>query len=118
MLIVTGIQIGGWQGWEIPDIHIHSICFAVKEYQRRHTPISTAKSDYERYILSLPNRSNLSLQHFGDVDINDGFAETYYITDIMECLTIALIPDYKPANQYYTSLSKELRTKSFKTKIG
>ena len=35
-----------------------------------------AKSDYERYILSLPDRTNLTLQHFGDVDINDGFAAT------------------------------------------
>jgi hypothetical protein len=65
-----------WWGWEILSIHLHSVCFAVKEYQRRHTPISTTKSDYERYILSLPDRTNLTLQHFGDVDINDGFAAT------------------------------------------
>ena len=52
-----------WRGWEIPDIHKQWIYRAVEEYQRCHTPISTARSDYERYILSLPNRSNLILQY-------------------------------------------------------
>jgi len=106
----------GWRGWEIPDIHLRSVCFAIKEYQRRHTPISTVKSDYERYILSLPDRTNLTLQHFGDVDINDGFAATYYRTDMIECLTIALIPDYNPGTPYYTNLSQELRTKIIQDK--
>ena len=48
---------GQWRGSEIPTNHIEKVCFAVKEYQRRHTPIDAAKSDYERYVLFF-TRSN------------------------------------------------------------
>ena len=47
---------------DVKDIHfiairIRTVYFAVEEYQRRHTPIDSAKSDIERYRISLPNRS-------------------------------------------------------------
>lgn len=38
-------------------IHIHEVYFAIEEYQRRHTIINSAMSDYERYLISLPDRS-------------------------------------------------------------
>ena len=103
-------------GWEIPDIHIHSICYAIKEYQRRHTPISTAKSDYERCIISAPDRTNTSWQHLGDVDLNDGFASTYYMNDMRERLAMALIPDFDLSNglgltyEFASQMLQELRT--------
>jgi len=114
---------GGWRGWEIPGIHIQWICRAVEEYQRCHTPISTARSDYERYILSLPNRTNLILQHFGDVDINDGFKATHYGTDMIERLTMALIPDYDLSNgqgltyEFASQILQELRTDFIQDKV-
>ena len=56
------------------------------------------------------------MQNFGHVEINAGFASTYYITDIIECLTIALILDYNPGTPYYTNLSQGLRTKFIQVK--
>lgn len=97
---------GRWRGLEMPTINIQCICFAVEEYQRLHTPICAAKSDYERYILSLPDRSNASWQHFGEVDLNSDFGEIYFETDMEEYLTIALISDYKPSDP----LSQEFQT--------
>jgi hypothetical protein len=95
---------GQWRGFEMSSINIQRICFAVEEYQRLHTPISAAKSDYERYVLSLPDRTNVCLQHFGDVELNQGLV--YGFEDKMrECLTVALIPGYKPMD----ALSQEFR---------
>jgi hypothetical protein len=95
---------GQWRGFEMSSINIQRICFAVEEYQRRHTPLDAAKSDYERYVLSLPDRTNVCLQHFGDVELNQGLV--YGFEDKMrECLTVALIPGYKPMD----ALSQEFR---------
>jgi hypothetical protein len=47
---------GQWRGFDMHIINMQRVCFAVKEYQRRHTPISTAKSDYEKYILSFSHK--------------------------------------------------------------
>jgi hypothetical protein len=89
-----------WLKFPWPKIHIRSVCFAVKEYQRRHTPLSTARSDYERYILSLPDRTNLEWKHFGDLSyLNLELSpHPYYEDDVMEYLTVALIPDYRPTD--------------------
>jgi hypothetical protein len=78
-----------WRGFEIPTIHIQEVCFAVEEYQRRHTPIATAKSDYERYIISLPNRTNIAQQHFGDVDLNEDFWIVDHEERMIDCLSTA-----------------------------
>jgi hypothetical protein len=105
-----------WERWEILDIHLCSVCFAVKEYQRRHIPLSAAKSDCERYILSLPDRTNLIMQHFGDVDINDDGSAGYYTSDMVQRLTMALIPDYDLSNgdgltyEFASQILQELRT--------
>jgi hypothetical protein len=87
---------GRWRGVDIPTVNVQRICSAVKEYQRLHTPISTAKSDYERYILCCPDRTNVSWQHFGEVDLNANFEWAYFEEEMIEYLTIALIPDYRP----------------------
>jgi hypothetical protein len=55
-------------------------------------------------VLSLPDRTNVCLQHFGDVELNQGLV--YGFEDKMrECLTVALIPGYKPMD----ALSQEFR---------
>jgi hypothetical protein len=50
-------------------------------------------SDYEKYIISLPERATLSWRHFGD-DISDDWC--YFEDDMTGNLTIALDPDYQP----------------------
>jgi hypothetical protein len=89
---------GQWRGDEMPLINMQRICFAIKEYQRCHTPITAAKSDYERYILSLLNRANASWQHFGEVDLNSCGDLYNYAEDMIEYLTIALFPDYNTSD--------------------
>ena len=89
--------------FELKDIHfiairIRTVYFAIMEYQRRHTPIDSAKSDIERYRISLPDRSMVALIGPGepgwgfwlDADANRG-GETDRFADF---LNIALIPDY------------------------
>ena len=93
------------RGDESTTIRVRQVCSAIKEYQRLHTHISTAKSDYERYILSLPDRTISHWQHFGDANLNSGDSLEYYTTEVREYLTIALIPDYEPADP----LSQEFR---------
>jgi hypothetical protein len=108
---------------EVEDIHfiairIRTVYFAVEEYQRRHTPIDSAKSDYERYLISLPDRSMVALIDPGepgwgwwiDADADRG-AEEQTIADFLK---IALIPDYDTSNSntnhdYANSISQELR---------
>jgi hypothetical protein len=87
-----------WGGFETSAIHLQLVCLAIEEYQRRHTPINTAKSDYERYVISLPDRSSLLWKHFGDVNINEDYKATDFSLAIQECLSIALIPDYMTSN--------------------
>jgi hypothetical protein len=88
---------------EVEDIHfiairIRTAYFAVKEYQRRHTPISSAMSDIERYRISLPDRSMVALIDPGEpgwgfwIDANvQRSVEEFTFADF---LRIALIPDY------------------------
>ena len=79
---------------------IHLVRFAIDEYQRRHTPIEPSISNYEKYIISLPDRTNVHWDPYGEVD-EDNFG-----TDIFEeYLTVALIPGYKPMD----ALSQEFR---------
>ena len=98
-------------------IRIREVFFAVTEYQRRHTPISSAKSESERYRISLPDRSMVHWTGFGinygswlDEDTNWG-AEMDAIADF---LRIALIPDYGTSlsmlnHDYANSILQELR---------
>ena len=103
-------------------IHIRGVYFAIEEYQRRHTPINSAKPDYERYRISLPDRSMMHYIGPGtpgwgfwlDMDANYGG----HIGTIAEFLHIALIPDYDLSNSgqgyydsiYMSSKLQELRT--------
>ncbi len=41
------------------------IIFAVEEYQRRH-PLDTVTSQVERYLVSLPDRSKMLRDYFGN----------------------------------------------------
>jgi hypothetical protein len=90
--------------------------FAVEEYQRRHTPISFVKSDYERYRISLPDRSMMHWVGFGityggwvDEDVN----WSVHMESIEVFLRIALIPDYDPSyeieHEFASSILQELR---------
>jgi hypothetical protein len=108
---------------EVNDIHfiairIRTVYFAVEEYQRRHTPISSAMSDYERYVITLPDRSMVALIGPGepgwgfwlDVDAERGSEEDRFA----DFLNIALIPDYDTSNSnmkhdYVDSVLQELR---------
>ena len=99
-------------------IHIREVYFAIEEYQRRHTLINSATSDYERYRVSLPDRSMMHYIGPGtpgwgfwlDMDANCGG----HMGSIADFLHIALIPDYdfSKSGGYYELNSKlqELRT--------
>ena len=99
-------------------IRIRTVYFAVEEYQRRHTPIDSAKSDIERYRISLPDRSMVALIGPGipgwgfwlDVDAERGSEEQ----TLADFLSIALNLDYDTSNSsmnhdYVNSISQELR---------
>jgi hypothetical protein len=94
-----------WRGFETRTMRIHKVYFAIEEYQRCHTPIDTAKSEYERYIISLPNRTNSYWQHFGDADLNEDFWIVDHEERMIDCLSTALIPGYEAPD----SLSEEFR---------
>ena len=84
---------------------IRLVNFAIEEYQRRHTPIEPSMSDYEKCIISLPDRTNVRWDPNGEVDWKgkNGWDNSGDI--MMEYLTIALIPGYKPMD----ALSQEFQ---------
>jgi hypothetical protein len=88
---------------------IRVVRFAVKEYQRRHTPIEPSMSDYEKYIISLPDRTSRDWDPFGEVN-EDNYDWVYFAEDMEENLRIALIPDYKSELYDTGALSQEFRT--------
>lgn len=88
---------------------IRVVHFAVKEYQRRHTPIKSSMSDYEKYIISLPDRTKIHWEPFGEVS-DDNYDWVYFEDGMQEYLSIALIPDYKSKSYDTGSLSQEFRT--------
>ena len=66
-------------------------------------------SDYEKYIIFLPDRTNANWTPFGEVDENNvGY---YFEDDMLENLRIALIPDYKSELYDTDASSQEFRTK-------
>jgi hypothetical protein len=88
---------------------VRKVFFAVKEYERRQTPIKPGMSNYEKYIISLPERATLSWRHFGD-EIGDDWC--YFECDMKGNLTIALDPDYQPADLSW----KDFRANFFQDK--
>jgi hypothetical protein len=88
---------------------IRVVKFAVEEYQRRHTPIESSMSDYEKYIISLPDRTKRDWDPFGEVD-EDNYDWVYFAEDMEQNLKIALIPDYKSESRDTGALSQEFRT--------
>jgi hypothetical protein len=106
---------GQWRGLEMPTVNIQRICFAVEEYQRLHTPFSAAKSNYERYVISLPDRTNAGWQHFGEVDLNANFGMNGFDDEMRECLTVALIPGYRPT--ILKALPQEFRANFIQDKV-
>lgn len=94
-------------------IRIRTVYFAVEEYQRRHTPISSAMSDYERYIISLPDRSMVRWIDPGvpgwgfwlDAAAQRSFEEDTFA----DFLRIALIPDCDTSNCMNMNVLQELR---------
>ena len=85
---------------------IDRVFFAVEEYQRLHTPINSVKSDYERYIISLPDRSKVNWENFLEDDRYDDFSWAYEEDSMREHLKIALDPGYQ-SSRY--PKSKEMR---------
>jgi hypothetical protein len=90
---------------------IRIVKFAVKEHQRRHTPIESSMSDYEKYIISLPDRTKIDWDPFGEVS-DDNYDWVYFDEAMRENLKIALIPDYKSENESRDTgaLLQEFRT--------
>jgi hypothetical protein len=82
---------------------------AVLEYQRRHTPIKSSMSDYEKYIISLPDRTNIDWDPFGEVS-DDNYDYVYFEDDMWENLKIALIPNYQSELRDSGALSQEFLT--------
>jgi hypothetical protein len=85
---------------------IDRVFFAVEEYQRLHTPINSVKSDYERYIISLPDRSKVNWEYFLEDDRYDDFSWADEEDSMREHLKIALDPSYE-SSRY--PKSKEIR---------
>ena len=89
-------------------LRIDRVFFAVKEYQRLHTPINSAKSDYEGYIISLPDRSKVNWENFlGDV-IYDDFSWAQQEDSMRDHLKIALDPNYESSFPSFPK-SQEMR---------
>jgi hypothetical protein len=97
-----------WRGFDKWKIRINEVFFAVKEYQRLHTPINSATSDLERYFISLPERSEIYWKHFGDDDLNYNFRFLCFTQNMEEYLKIALNPEYESSYPHYHELRAEL----------
>ena len=103
------------------DINISTMCFAVQEYQRRHTPIESTMSEYKKYFISLPDRSNvrsvysgIQYEYSGSDDDDTGGYISMEQEAFEKCLEIALRPDYVMTNysmnhDHANSISQELR---------
>jgi hypothetical protein len=97
------------------------IAFAVEEYRRRH-PLETVTSQVERYLVSLPDRSKMLRDFFGEwLDHDDsGVRLAVFEGIIADNLMIALISDYDtskftdPRPEHYKLKLSELRTKFIK----
>ncbi len=97
------------------------IVFAVEEYRRRH-PLDTVTSQLEKYLVSMPDRSKIPQDYFGDWldDIDSGVQLTVFEGIIADYLMIALINDYDttkftdPRAEHYKLKLHELRIKFIK----
>jgi len=91
-----------WRNYDMSMAKMQRVCFAVEEYQRQHTPIKSTMSDFEKYIISLPDRSKVHWVHcpfdpcglYADLQ-RDNRQFTSLFT---ECLEIALNPESKTSN--------------------
>jgi hypothetical protein len=99
-------------------IHIRVVYFAIEEYQRRHAPINSAKSDYERYRISLPDRTMIHFIGPGKPGwgawLDESAQYSYHMGSIAEYLIIALITDYDlsklgVSHEFLSSTLHELR---------
>lgn len=93
------------------DISISNICFAVQEYQRRRTTIESTMSEYKKYYISLPDRSNVrdvwsGVRYENENSVSDDDDSGGYISMEQEAfvnhLQMALIPDYDLSNIYWS----------------
>lgn len=70
-------------------------------------------SEYEKYIISLPDRATASWRHFGEANVQDNedrIIWSYFEDDMQENLRIALIPGYKTELYDTSALSNEFKT--------
>jgi hypothetical protein len=97
------------------------IVFAVEEYRRRH-PLDDVTSQVEEHLVSLPDRSKILQDYFGDWldDIDSGVQLTVFEGIIADYLMIASISDYDaskfmyPHPDHYKLKLYDLRTKFIK----
>jgi hypothetical protein len=104
---------GGWHDPYFVAYRIRQVNFAVTEYQRRHTPIESNMSDYEKYVISLPDRSKThwvagfaAYGCFLDMDAD----HLVFMQDMINHLQIALIPDCDKHIPDYETLFQALRS--------
>jgi hypothetical protein len=109
-----------WQEGHFVTNRIRQVYFAVKEYERRHTPIESAKSEYEKYFISLPDRSHIhwvagpaGYGIFLDMECN----YTEFMWSITDYLKIALIPECDKSISGYETLSHELKADFIEDKV-
>ena len=81
---------------------IRLVYFAVEEYQRRHTPIDSSMTEYDKYLISLPDRSNVHFVGFGPITYGSWTDEAlehdvagYLVRDIIK---LVLISDREPSD--------------------
>ena len=70
-----------WYVFKLNPIIQENYLSTFPEYQRRHTPIESSMSDYEKYIISQPDRTNARWTPFGAIDENN---VGYYFGPVME----------------------------------
>jgi hypothetical protein len=115
---------GEYKGYlELKDIHymaihIRVVYFAIEEYQRQHTPINSTKSDYERYHISLPDRTMIHYIGPGKPGwgawLDESAQYSFHMDSIAEYLIIALVPDNDlsrlgVSHEFVSSILQELR---------
>ena len=93
------------------DLRMAPIIFAVEEYRRRH-PLDTVTSQVERYLVSLPDRSKMLRDYFGNWldDDQSGMELAIFEGIIADYLMVALISDYG-ASKFTDPSARALQTK-------
>ncbi len=108
----------------LDDVNISGVCLAVQEYQRRHTPIESTMSDYEKYYISLPDRSNVrgvcsgTYTRYDSENDDTGMVIGMEWDGFVEQIEIALRPDYDTSEHWrddHTNKTLQAKIQTSKT---